>query len=52
MKTMDYTTIQYIKKDIQKDRLNFKGYGSKQPVDSNVTKKGRQNNRRTEFKIL
>jgi outer membrane protein OmpA-like peptidoglycan-associated protein len=37
---------------IAKARLLSKGYGSLQPIDSNDTETGRQNNRRTEFKIL
>jgi outer membrane protein OmpA-like peptidoglycan-associated protein len=37
---------------IPKARLLSKGYGSLQPIDSNDTETGRQNNRRTEFKIL
>ena len=41
-----------ITKGIKTDRLTYKGYGSKQPVDSNETDKGRQNNRRTEFKVI
>lgn len=32
--------------------LTFKGYGSAQPVTSNATAAGRQQNRRTEFKII
>ena len=30
-------------------RLRFKGYGESQPIDTNDTKEGRQNNRRTAF---
>ncbi len=37
---------------ISKSRLASKGYGSSQPLDSNDSEAGRQNNRRTEFKIL
>ncbi|HSZ25009.1 MAG TPA: OmpA family protein [Cytophagaceae bacterium] len=37
---------------IAKSRLLSKGYGSTQPIDNNDTETGRQNNRRTEFKIL
>ncbi|MBX3163337.1 MAG: OmpA family protein [Bacteroidetes bacterium] len=33
-------------------RLVAKGYGETRPVESNDTAEGRQNNRRTEFKIL
>jgi len=41
-----------ISKGIIKTRLTAIGYGSSQPIDSNDTEIGRQNNRRTEFKIL
>jgi outer membrane protein OmpA-like peptidoglycan-associated protein/Tol biopolymer transport system component len=33
-------------------RLQYKGYGQEQPVDTNDTTEGRANNRRTEFKVL
>jgi outer membrane protein OmpA-like peptidoglycan-associated protein len=41
-----------ILRGINEDRLSFKGYGSKQPIDTNQSPEGRQNNRRTEFKVL
>ncbi len=44
----EYLTV----KGISSERIRFEGYGSKQPIDSNENEKGRQNNRRTEFKIL
>lgn len=37
---------------VNKSRLVYKGYGSTQPIDTNDTEAGKQNNRRTEFKIL
>ncbi len=37
---------------IDEDRLNYKGMGQKQPIDTNATEEGRLNNRRVEFKIL
>jgi outer membrane protein OmpA-like peptidoglycan-associated protein len=37
---------------IATSRLTAKGYGSTMPVDDNNTEEGRQNNRRTEFKII
>ncbi|MEM9024452.1 MAG: OmpA family protein, partial [Bacteroidota bacterium] len=40
-----------VKKGIAAGRLTAKGYGSSKPVDTNKTAEGRQNNRRTEFKI-
>ncbi len=43
----------YLKsKQIATSRLRAKGYGSSKPVVSNSTEKGRQQNRRIEFKIL
>ncbi len=41
-----------ISKGIEKARLSYKGYGSSLPIDTNETEIGKQNNRRTEFKIL
>ena len=41
-----------IAKGIDKDRLTYKGYGSKEPIEENDTDVGRQKNRRTEVKIL
>jgi len=40
------------KKGVDPSRMEFKGYGFEQPVASNKTEEGRQQNRRTEFKIL
>lgn len=37
---------------IASDRLEYKGYGELDPIESNLTEEGRQVNRRTEFKIL
>jgi outer membrane protein OmpA-like peptidoglycan-associated protein len=41
-----------IAKGISPSRLIPKGYGESAPIDKNDTEDGRQNNRRTEFKIL
>jgi outer membrane protein OmpA-like peptidoglycan-associated protein len=41
-----------IGKGIPAARLTAKGYGETKPMDTNDTDEGRQNNRRTEFKIL
>lgn len=38
-------------KGIKADRMTAKGYGAAQPIASNNTASGRQDNRRTEFKI-
>ena len=40
------------KKGINKERLEYKGYGFKEPIAPNDSDQGRQLNRRTEFKIL
>ncbi|HQQ93055.1 MAG TPA: OmpA family protein [Bacteroidia bacterium] len=41
-----------INKGINGTRLIAKGYGESKPIDKNDSETGRQNNRRTEFKIL
>ncbi len=41
-----------LEKGIEEERLKYKGYAYKQPIDSNETEEGRANNRRTEVKIL
>ena len=40
-----------IKSRIRQDRINFKGYGAKNPIAENNTEEGRKKNRRTVFKI-
>jgi outer membrane protein OmpA-like peptidoglycan-associated protein len=40
-----------IKAGINKERLTYVGYGKEQPIASNDKEEGRQQNRRTEFKI-
>ena len=37
---------------IAADRLSYKGFGESQPIDTNDTAQGRQNNRRTEFLVV
>ncbi|MEZ5040748.1 MAG: OmpA family protein [Saprospiraceae bacterium] len=41
-----------IDKGVAAERLQFKGFGESQPIDSNDTEEGRQKNRRTEFVVL
>ncbi|MEA3443126.1 MAG: OmpA family protein, partial [Bacteroidota bacterium] len=41
-----------IAQGIDKERLNFKGYGMSKPIDTNETEEGRATNRRTEFMII
>jgi len=41
-----------LQKGIDAERLQFMGYGMTQPVASNDTDQGRQQNRRTEFKVV
>jgi outer membrane protein OmpA-like peptidoglycan-associated protein len=46
------SVVEYlIGKGISASRLTAKGYGETKPIDTNETDAGRQNNRRTEFKI-
>ena len=40
-----------IGRGISADRLSYKGFGEKKPIDTNETVQGRKNNRRTEFVI-
>lgn len=48
----DAVVAYLVGKGIKKERLKSKGYGSSQPVASNSSADGRQQNRRTEFEIL
>jgi outer membrane protein OmpA-like peptidoglycan-associated protein len=41
-----------IARGIEKERLTFVGHGKDKPIASNDTKEGKQENRRTEFKIV
>lgn len=41
-----------IGKGIPKERVQYKGYGKTQPIDTNLTPEGRKRNQRVEFKIL
>ncbi|RME15667.1 MAG: hypothetical protein D6799_05755 [Bacteroidetes bacterium] len=47
------SVVDYIlSKGIEPKRLIAKGYGETQPIDTNDTEEGRQNNRRVEFKVI
>ncbi|MFN7014845.1 MAG: OmpA family protein, partial [Bacteroidia bacterium] len=41
-----------VQNGIAKERLTYKGYGKSQPIATNDTEEGRQENRRVEFKII
>lgn len=41
-----------IENNIAAERLSYKGFGESQPIDTNDSPQGRQNNRRTEFVII
>ena len=54
---LSFDRAQAVKKSLIKlgvavDRLQAEGFGSSKPVASNATKKGRELNRRTEFRLL
>ena len=40
-----------IERGVEPSRLEAKGYGPDQPIDTNTTAEGRQKNRRTEFDL-
>jgi outer membrane protein OmpA-like peptidoglycan-associated protein/tetratricopeptide (TPR) repeat protein len=48
------SVVEYLvnKKGISAERLTYVGYGFQQPIATNDTEEGRQQNRRTEFKII
>ena len=41
-----------IKKGINPKRLTWQGFGERKPIDTNLTEKGKANNRRVEFMVL
>ena len=41
-----------LSKGVDPKRLQYKGFGKTQPIDSNATEEGRARNRRVEFKII
>ena len=41
-----------VERGISAERLEVKGFGESSPIDSNDTETGRQNNRRTEIRVI
>ncbi|MFY0688126.1 MAG: OmpA family protein [Cyclobacteriaceae bacterium] len=42
----------FVNNGVDRSVIDAKGYGESQPIDTNETKEGQQNNRRVEFKVL
>jgi outer membrane protein OmpA-like peptidoglycan-associated protein len=41
-----------IAKGISRERIQYRGYGKRQPIDTNETPEGRRRNQRVEIKII
>ncbi len=48
----EFIATYIIQQGINKERIDWKGFGDESPIDNNKTKQGRARNRRVEFEVL
>ena len=48
----EFIATYIIQQGINKERIDWKGFGDESPIDNNKTKQGRARNRRVEFEVI